>query len=656
MVRTYKRKSKRADYSTEKLQKALQKIQAGLATLSQASLEFNIPYNTLYKRHKGLRGQKSNTHGRPPVFHLAEEQRLANYLKCLEKWGYGLTSSEVLEKVREFVTLNNIKTPFTNNRPGTDWLIAFKRRHGLSTKKPQSLEYCRKKATDPFLINEYFQLLKETLDKLKLHNKPNSIWNLDETSLCMDPSRLKVVGAKGKPCSRIIAGSGKENVTVLAGASAAGQKAPPLIIYKGNNVWSSWIPETNELQKSPMSFAASPNGWMTSEIFRNYFTKTLLPFFGDTRPILIVYDGHASHVDSQLIETAQAENVTILKLPAHSSHLLQPLDLSVFRPLKLIWEKKLLVWQRRHQGCKIPKKHFSVLLNETWNEVSQEIISSGFKKGGIYPFNENVVSEEKYDPAAWKRWKEFQKQKDVVDKNDSITATNGQSIEAPEETVKQHNHSPTKTSEDTGRDEGSFSEMRTTSFEELLLQTLKQDKPLQTLRRKRLAPGAEIITCRQDQISNQANVSEYMSDRQDDVITEPNKKKKSKSVCTVYSDTSNSETDIQYSDTDDDYLSSPDEDEIPDLIFGNMKKGQWVLVKYCTKKTVKHFVGQIIRVENGEDITVKFVKKYKSKYVWPELADIDNVAFENIIKLLPEPEVDRRGTLEFKVRFDGYNV
>lgn len=139
---------------------------------------------------------------------------------------------------------------------------------------------------------------------MDLHNKPKSIWNFDETSLCMDPSRIKVVGAKRKPCSRIVAGSGKENVTVLAGASASGKKAPPLVIYKGNNIWSSWIPENNERQDSPMSFAASPNGWMTSEIFRNYFTTTLLPFFGDTLPILIIYDGHASHVDSQLVETA----------------------------------------------------------------------------------------------------------------------------------------------------------------------------------------------------------------------------------------------------------------------------------------------------------------------------------------------------------------
>lgn len=85
-------------------------------------MDSNIPYNTLYKHHKGLRGKKTQTQGRPTVLEPADEQKLADYLKCLEKWGYGLSSSEVLDKVSEFVTRNNLDTPFKDNRPGIDWL------------------------------------------------------------------------------------------------------------------------------------------------------------------------------------------------------------------------------------------------------------------------------------------------------------------------------------------------------------------------------------------------------------------------------------------------------------------------------------------------------------------------------------------------------
>lgn len=50
---------------------------------------------------------------------------------------------------------------------------------------------------DPFIINNYSQLLGKSLDELNLRDKPHLIWNLDESSFCTDPSKTKVVGSKG---------------------------------------------------------------------------------------------------------------------------------------------------------------------------------------------------------------------------------------------------------------------------------------------------------------------------------------------------------------------------------------------------------------------------------------------------------------------------
>jgi len=80
--------------------------------------------------------------------------------------------------------------------------------------------------TDPFIVSEYFDLLKEELDKLGIGDCSTQIWNLDETSICTDPSKTKIVGFKGKACSRTTGASGKENITCLAAVNVAGQKAP----------------------------------------------------------------------------------------------------------------------------------------------------------------------------------------------------------------------------------------------------------------------------------------------------------------------------------------------------------------------------------------------------------------------------------------------
>lgn len=97
------------------------------------------------------------------------------------------------------------------------------------------------------------------MDLLELHDKPSQIWNLDETSFCRDPSKTKVVGLKGYASTRTIASPGKSNTTVLLGISAAGDKTPPLIVYKGKDIWDQW---TSEDDYPGTRYAATKKGWM----------------------------------------------------------------------------------------------------------------------------------------------------------------------------------------------------------------------------------------------------------------------------------------------------------------------------------------------------------------------------------------------------------
>ncbi|KAF2887426.1 hypothetical protein ILUMI_18747 [Ignelater luminosus] len=47
---------------------------------------------------------------------------------------------------------------------------------------------------------------------------------------------------------------------------------------------------------------------------------------GEERPVLLIYDSHTTHTSTQLIRLAQQNQVTVMKLPSHTTHLLQPLD------------------------------------------------------------------------------------------------------------------------------------------------------------------------------------------------------------------------------------------------------------------------------------------------------------------------------------------
>jgi hypothetical protein len=63
------------------------------------------------------------------------------------------------------------------------------------------------------------------------------------------------------------------------------------------------------------------------------------PDYADA-PIFLIVDGHGSHVTSELIEVAVRHNFEIFRLPLHTTHRLQPLDVGVFGPLQRQWQKQ----------------------------------------------------------------------------------------------------------------------------------------------------------------------------------------------------------------------------------------------------------------------------------------------------------------------------
>ena len=50
----------------------------------------------------------------------------------------------------------------------------------------------------------------------------------------MEPNKTRVVAPKGQKAARVTATSGREAYTVMAAVNAAGEKDPPLIIFKGS--------------------------------------------------------------------------------------------------------------------------------------------------------------------------------------------------------------------------------------------------------------------------------------------------------------------------------------------------------------------------------------------------------------------------------------
>src|SRR6266536_1261664 len=49
---------------------------------------------------------------------------------------------------------------------------------------------------------------------------------------------------------------------------------------------------------------------------------------------MLIFDGHGSHILDNFTWFCWQKNIVPFRLPAHTTHLLQPLDVGIFQPLK----------------------------------------------------------------------------------------------------------------------------------------------------------------------------------------------------------------------------------------------------------------------------------------------------------------------------------
>lgn len=167
------------------------------------------------------------TPGRLSQFSKEWEAKIASHLHAMAKCGYPLTSKEVKLLISDYIRRNGIITRFKDDYPGKNWFQGFKKRNHLSLKKPQSVEVARKNACDPFVIYNYFELLERATQELGLTLKPQNIYNLDEASVCNDPTKSKIVGKVGFQSTRTTGSPDRNNTSVLLATNVRGEKIPP---------------------------------------------------------------------------------------------------------------------------------------------------------------------------------------------------------------------------------------------------------------------------------------------------------------------------------------------------------------------------------------------------------------------------------------------
>ena len=92
------------------------------------------------------------------------------------------------------------------------------------------------------------------------------------------------------------------------------------------------------------------------------------------------------------VTTFCRENQIILApLLPNATHLLQPLDVAVFKPLKNMWYQTATRWRLQHGGRTLSKQEFIVLFQGAFEGFQREWLVNGFRKSGNFPWNPDAI-------------------------------------------------------------------------------------------------------------------------------------------------------------------------------------------------------------------------------------------------------------------------
>lgn len=383
MPRNYKRKTE-TKYSLEDLKKAIVDVQTKKLSIGRAANTYNVPKTTIYDYLKKAPIKLPRT-GRKPLFTDQQEKELVDYIIKCSKLYYGLTIKKIRQIAYQYAEKNRLPHNFDRVKQlaGKDWYYSFMKRHpSISLRTPEATSLNRITAFNEADVKVFYDNLKAIQDKH--HIQPDKIFNVDETGISTVQKNQKIVAIRGqKQVGKATSAERGSTTTVVCAFSAAGQYIPPFFIFKRKRMNPQLLKGSN----LNMVGAVSDSGWINESLFvdwLHHFISYAKPTKED--PVLLILDNHESHKSLDAYLLCREHGVIMLTLPPHTSHRLQPLDLTYFGPIKTAYNQECENHMADRFGQPITQYDIVELFTNAYNRCSNlQKAASGFRSAGIYP-------------------------------------------------------------------------------------------------------------------------------------------------------------------------------------------------------------------------------------------------------------------------------
>lgn len=223
---------------------------------------------------------------------------------------------------------------------------------------------------------------------------PEDIWNMDETGFQIGVGSNQLVVTKRNRRHHLPLHENRERCTSVEAICADGSYIPAFLIPTGIVHKSTWYSEAVGLDPRT-AIQPTPTGYSNDDVALNWIHHFNRHARSKGVWRLLLMDRFGPHHTKEFVEYCEDNNIVPFGFPPKLTHLLQPLDVVVFQPLKHYHRKAIEVMVRDGLAGSITKLEFFSMVEEIRRQAFKETtIKSAFKKAGIHPFRPQPIIDE----------------------------------------------------------------------------------------------------------------------------------------------------------------------------------------------------------------------------------------------------------------------
>ena len=178
---------------------------------------------------------------------------------------------------------------------------------------------------------------------------PELIINFDQTGLKYVPVGDWTMAKKGSKSVPISGLGDKRQITAVFAGTLSGIFLPPQLIYKGKT--KACLPKVDFPQGWDITCTA--NHWANEESMKRYIKNIIVPYIEKTKKdmklpshqrALCIMDNFSAQCTDDIIALFESYGIDTVYVPANCTGELQPMDISVNKPVKTFLKDEFQSW------------------------------------------------------------------------------------------------------------------------------------------------------------------------------------------------------------------------------------------------------------------------------------------------------------------------